>query len=301
MRTGKLARNIAPRGSPNAHRGLQSRRSIDLLNERVDLNRSGTETSPELGGEQAYLRLALPNGLTFYTADSAVLGAAEFLIKEIFHRNRYHHEGFAIRPNDTVVDVGANMGLFVLWAAPQASEGRVIAIEPTDVLNCLELNIKRNALRNVQTLQTAVGKDEQPIVLVEHPGFNIVTHRLGAGPTMATRFLIRLLYGKYHRCTVRTTVLCAPLPHLLEKCQVDVVNYLKMDCEGGEYEILRAMRLAGFERIERIALEFHELSRDQRHQELVSILKRVGFQVEVRRPLIDYYLMRFGEIWAWRP
>jgi hypothetical protein len=39
----------------------------------------------------------------------------------------YARVGFELRPNDTVVDIGGNIGVFVLWAAPQALDSQLNA------------------------------------------------------------------------------------------------------------------------------------------------------------------------------
>jgi FkbM family methyltransferase len=257
-------------------------------------------SSPEGAGNEWVAKLPLPNGLTFHLPSDAARGAAEFVIHEIFRRKRYAHPGFEIRPDDTIVDVGANMGLFVLWAAPQAPKGRVVAVEPTSVIDCLRMNCRLNCLDNVTSVKTALGRSEGTMEFVEYPGFNIVTHQAGAGPVWFTRFVIRLLYGRYRRDPINVTVPCAPLAKILDEHRLDVVNLLKMDCEGGEYEIFRGMQPEHWRRIERVALEFHELRQDQRHGELVERLESAGFKVEVRKTLLDYYFMHFGEIWAWR-
>ena len=262
----------------------------------ASLDASGCPAS----SEQWIERIPLPNGLSFYLPSRIMRGAASFLITEIFRRNRYARPGFELHPSDTVVDVGANMGLFTLWAAPQVPQGRVLAIEPTNVIDCLTLNVQLNGLTNVIPLKAAVSRSEQSLEFIEYPGFNIVTHQANARPALITRLLIRLLYGRYHQEPVRVTVSSAPLAKILDDFQLPEVNFLKMDCEGGEYEIFRGMSRECWQRIERIALEFHELRRDQRHGELVSCLREAGFEVDVRRKLLDYYFMRFGEIWAQR-
>ena len=244
--------------------------------------------------------IALPNGLTFRLRSATMRGAANFLIKEIFTRRRYYRPGFEIRPGDTVIDIGANMGLFALWAAPQASRGMVLAIEPTSVIECLNANVRCNGLTNVKAVKAGVGRDGAQLELVTYPGFNIVSHQANWKPAAMTRFLIRCLYGRYDQTPVRETAPCVSLGKLMDDYGVETANYLKIDCEGGEYEILRNMDDRDWGRIERIAMEFHELEAGQDHRELVSTLKAKGFQVEVRKRLLDYWCMKFGELWAWR-
>ena len=261
---------------------------------------SSDRDGPPPGSPGWVKKIELPNGLAFYLPSTNMEGAVHFLVKEIFKKQRYTHPGFEIGPNDTVIDVGANMGLFVLWAAPQAARGRLIAIEPTSVIDCLNLNVQLNGLTNVTAIRAAVGRTGQPLDLVEYPGFNIVTHQAGIRPAAITRFLIRLVYGKYRAEPVHTTTTCLSLAKIMDDNQVQGVDYLKMDCEGGEYEIFRSMEADHWQRIRRIALEFHELAPDQRHGELVAILQKAGFEIEIHKPLLDYYCMKFGEIWARR-
>lgn len=65
-----------------------------------------------------------------------------------------HGLGFLLRylsPGDTVLDVGANIGIYsVLAGAIVGPEGRVEAFEPSPTLRpCLEENLRRNGLTNV--------------------------------------------------------------------------------------------------------------------------------------------------------
>jgi hypothetical protein len=113
--------------------------------------------------------------------------------------------------------------------------------------------------------------------------------------------LINLLYFRYKRKPVRSTAPCIPLGKIMDDHNLETVNYLKIDCEGGEYEAFRALSPEHYRRIERIAMEFHELRPDQKHQELVSLLVGQGFEVDVHKRFFEYRFMKFGQIWAWRP
>ncbi len=245
-------------------------------------------------------QIALSNGLTFYLASRRMLGAIKFLRKEIFGRQRYYRSGFEIRPEDTIIDIGANMGMFVMWAAPQAPRGRIVAIEPMDVVDSMDLNVRLNDLKNVTVLQAAVGKDGEELEFIDYPGFNIVSHKIGVRPAWTTRLLIGLLFFRYRADPVRMKAPCVSLGTIMDDLDLQTVNYLKIDCEGGEYEIFRNLAPEHWQRIERIAMEFHELEPGNRYSELVSLMESHGFHVEVRKPLLDYYFMKFGELWARR-
>lgn len=245
-------------------------------------------------------KLSLPNGLDFWLPSDQTRPAAKYLVREIFGRRRYFRERFEIGPRDTVVDIGANMGLFTLWAAPQAPEGRVVAIEPGRVVDCLTYNIRANRLRNVSAVPVAVGSDGGQLELIEYPGFNLVSHPSGIGPALLTRWLILLRYFHVQTPTVRRIAPCQSLGTLMDEHDLRRVNFLKVDCEGAEYDIFRTLAPSHWNRIDRVAMEFHELRRGDRHGELVSLFESHGFRVAVRKPLFEYYFLRFGELWAWR-
>jgi FkbM family methyltransferase len=244
--------------------------------------------------------IRLPNGLSFWLPSKQIRPAAEYLIREIFLHRRYFRDRFGIRRNDTIVDIGANMGLFTLWAAPQAPGGRLLAIEPGRAVDCLAYNVQANRLGHVTAIPAAVGKQDGQIDLIEYPGFNLVSHPLGLGPAWITRLLIFLRYFRVRSPTRRRTAPCRSLGGLIDEHKLSVINFLKVDCEGAEYEIFRSLADEHWSRIERVAMEFHELRPGDRHPELVWLFQQHGFRVEIRKPWFQFYLMRFGELWAWR-
>jgi hypothetical protein len=95
------------------------------------------------------------------------------------------------------------------------------------------------------------------------------------------------------------------LEHIMDDHQIQIVNYLKLDCEGSEFEVMRNVSDSCWARIERAAIEYHEFGRSRRAAELVTILEGNGFKVEVHQSLLEKLAQTFGvsigEIWAWKP
>ena len=54
----------------------------------------------------------------------------DYLFHEIWLKHVYTPTGYSIGPDDVTIDIGANIGVFTLYAAIQARRGRVIAYEP---------------------------------------------------------------------------------------------------------------------------------------------------------------------------
>ena len=243
--------------------------------------------------------ISLPNGLKLAVNSRQQLGCAKFILKEVFQNQVYRRPGFELRPTDTVVDIGGNIGLFALWAAPQAA--RVISIEPTKVINCLEQSIALNGIQNVSIVRCAVSDKPGTLELLEYPGFNAVTHSASFQPARWGQRLINLLWPKERQEPVRVLCPCRTLDDILQAENIDRVDFLKVDCEGGEYALFDSMSDETLGRISRIALEFHELHHSHDHRRIVNRLKSAGFEVTIERTLLDRFMLQTGMLWAKRP
>jgi len=82
---------------------------------------------------------------------------------------------------------------------------------------------------------------------------------------------------------------------ILERYREPEIDFLKMDCEGCEYDLLLSCAVNTLSRIRAISIEVHRCKKGA-PQQIVLSLKTMGFQVDLRE--------RFGlgpYILAWRP
>jgi FkbM family methyltransferase len=130
-----------------------------------------------------------------------------------------------LRPGDTVIDVGANIGYNTLFAAACVGpRGRVIAVEPAqDNLTILYANLVRNNLHNVFVLPYAAGAAR------ERKQFFL------RGDVSAVNSLYQENF--YHPITQTVEVLALPLDDLA----IANPRLVKIDVEGGELEVLHGM------------------------------------------------------------
>jgi hypothetical protein len=75
---------------------------------------------------------------------------------------------------------------------------------------------------------------------------------------------------------------CVTLSQVFKENNIDYVDFLKMDCEGAEYEILKAMEEETGSKIGRIAMEYHFRPR-QEFTELLNHLKFDTFEYESKK------------------
>ena len=59
------------------------------------------------------LVLGLPNGKACYFTSTAMRTVAKYLRWETFKRGQYSHAGFELQVDDTVIDIGANIGMLL--------------------------------------------------------------------------------------------------------------------------------------------------------------------------------------------
>lgn len=130
-----------------------------------------------------------------------------------------------VRPGDTVLDVGANLGLvtFVL-AAQVGPRGLVHAFEPIpEMCDLLERGISKNGLRSVQLHRMALGAETGHLTLSvprEHAGSASFVENLGSENCYRIRVPVRTL------------------SEVMEEQEARPVRLVKIDVEGFEPQVL---------------------------------------------------------------
>ena len=89
--------------------------------------------------------------------------------------NNYESEVFSFfipRPNDVVIDVGANIEYFTIYASRKVGkDGLVIALEPMDeAYDCLMKNLGLNRISNVKAFKLALWSSETTLKLYRTKG-----------------------------------------------------------------------------------------------------------------------------------
>lgn len=161
------------------------------------------------------------------------------IIKEIWF-DRVYDPYFTGRSDLTVVDIGANVGLFTYYAAPFSK--RVVAIEPSaQHFETLTKNIGFNGLDNVTAMKVAIGNTDGEMQLYHNEN--------------TTMFSLKAEVNGLPDEAESVTVLSL---ESLFATDLEHVDILKIDCEGSEAEIFGG---AAFEkvadRIDLILGEYH--------------------------------------------
>ncbi|MGA7909332.1 MAG: FkbM family methyltransferase [Candidatus Sulfotelmatobacter sp.] len=179
---------------------------------------------------------------------------------QVFARRVYRVK----RSELAILDVGANIGLFTLYAARQAPIAKIIAVEPFPATFArLQQTVRDHHLENrVTCLQQAV------------TGCSGV-HLMQDLPLPSQQRTVIALKQE----VAGTEVQGRTLSELIEECHLDRIDLLKMDIEGSEYSVFLATPLHVLSTIGRVALEYHGHCSPYTKQQLFDHLSNAGFRI----------------------
>jgi FkbM family methyltransferase len=189
------------------------------------------------------------------------------IITKQINEDRMYDPIFAGRTDMTILDLGANCGLFSLYAADSCS--RIIALEPTpSTFTVLEEIVKDNS--NITPLQLAVGPHNETVsfYINENSTTNSMLNRNG----------------------LETQVQCMTLETLLYKEKLDHVDFIKCDIEGSEMQALTDATIGPIaDRVDFWFIEVHQTdvsenpwpgNLENNRQQLAELFQRHGYQTE---------------------
>jgi FkbM family methyltransferase len=164
---------------------------------------------------------------------------------------------FRPKAGDVVVDCGANIGKYTIMAANIAKT--VVAIEPSlGNFKVLERNIDLNGCKNVVALRCAVWDRNTKIRLYNPP----VDNDLSA------------YSAKSRTGTGYETVDARRLDGIMKDLKVKTIDWLKVDVEGAEWEVLRGVDIR---KVRHLIMEFNPETKDM----VFGLLKKNGFSTEL--------------------
>lgn len=184
-------------------------------------------------------------------------------IIEIFLRQDYG----IIPEGATILDFGANIGIFAIYAATTARNVKIYAYEPQPTFfRLMQENVHLNNLDAcISCFNVAIAGRTSDRELFQ--------------PNTTFFFPTLVPPDRAEACT-STRVSCTTLSEVLTANDLTSVDLLKMDTEGAEYETLYETPVDQLRRIREIRMEYHNLDSQRRNVgELKRFLTANGFAV----------------------
>ena len=265
-------------------------------------------------------RLELPNGLEIVCL--ANKEEARFLYKEIFEEHCYFRSGIRLNDGACVFDVGANIGMFTLFAGTACKDVSVYAFEPVPaIFEVLKLNCALSGV-DVKLYECGLAREAATEVFTYYPQFPGSSGRFG-DPVRDREVLksgvlnmlredsetegysseeLEAIIGE--RVSERLTneqITCQlkTISEVIRENDIDRIDLLKIDAEKSESDVLAGIREDDWRKIDQIVMEVHDL--DHRLDHITRLLEDHGYEVSVEQEawcegteLYNLYATRVG-------
>jgi amino acid adenylation domain-containing protein/FkbM family methyltransferase len=255
----------------------------------------------------------LPNGMAVAHLNE---GETRFLYREIFGERIYLRHGISIPRGACVVDAGASIGLFSLFAGRMAEGVQVFAFEPVPrIFQTLRLNAEIHG--GIRAFDCGLSRESRQAQITFYPHLTLMSslyadlreeqqvvrsflrQSQAAGGERAPegRLLEELLENRLVQEIV--TVELRRLSDVLREQALDRVDLLKIDVQKSEHDVLAGIDDEDWPKIRQVVLEVHDTG--GRLSEITALLAARGFDVVVDQeralaetPLHEVYARRPG-------
>ncbi|TSC82475.1 MAG: FkbM family methyltransferase [Parcubacteria group bacterium Gr01-1014_20] len=198
------------------------------------------------------------------------------VIDEIWRVGVYDRLLTRIKENSIVIDIGANIGVFSVKAAEASKNVKVLSFEPFPRnFEMLKTNIALNKLeKRIQPFQAAVGQKGGKQTLFFRPGDS------GGGSFKR--------YGNEAELS-SVEVSTVTLEDIFSSNRIESCDFMKIDCEGAEEEILTTAPRDIFKKIRTMTIEWHYNLNRMTIDEFKLFLKNLGYNVDYNASTLTLY------------
>lgn len=216
----------------------------------------------------------------------------------------YVRHGMALKPGDVIFDVGANIGLFSLWAFEACRrDATIFAFEPVaPIFAMMEHNLRQLGDPRVRPFHFGLSKRAGRVTFSYHPNATFASTAfpddgdLALTRTLMDRALDQLpapLHLTKHLpaplrrgavavlsrvVNIRRPVECElrTLSQVMRDERVERIDFLKVDVEKSELDVLEGIDEADWPRVRQAFVEVHD--RDGRGEAVRALFERHGFR-----------------------
>jgi FkbM family methyltransferase len=172
----------------------------------------------------------------------------------VWLNREYEEIGFFIESDELVIDIGAHIGLFTIYASQFCKNGKIISCEPIkENFELLKENLSMNNLSNIVLYNNAITDKNDKIKIY-----------------LNDDYAANSIYGNGENYEEISTL---SLSKIIDQNMNEKIC-LKLDCEGAEYKIINNTPDKYFEKISKICLEYHIINDDK--SQLKKLQKRLN-------------------------
>jgi FkbM family methyltransferase len=160
---------------------------------------------------------------------------------EIFINKDYDAEGCLVEPGDVVLDLGANYGFFTLYSINRGAK-KVYSVEPFQgAFN--HIKGLSGIFPIINPINKAISEEDGHVSMYIHEESSAINCTSSHGE----------MFGKTHN---EVQVESININTLLSSIS-ETIDFMKVDCEGSEYELFSTITSENLNKIRKMAIEVH--------------------------------------------
>jgi FkbM family methyltransferase len=136
-----------------------------------------------------------------------------------------------IKHDSVCIDIGANIGITTIGFSLLAKNGHVYSIEPSPKNYAyLSQNIEENGIKNVSTHKIAIANTNEDMAFYDTDGFRAGSFLCKENENIAAQ----------HHHSDNIKVKTVPLDEFIKQNNIKKVDFIKIDVEGFEYDVIES-------------------------------------------------------------
>lgn len=250
----------------------------------------------------------LPNGMDVHYSSKANLD----ILQREFDGDLYHKHGIDFNEGDCIFDVGANIGFFVLYLNQHLADASVFSFEPIpETYRLLNRNTREHNKLRLQTFNYGLSDKSGTAAFTHYPRSNVCSTMYPQGSAeylknvrqwglnefrkrgriskviadrapIAVWWPITELFRRYYRAAVTIECELRTISDVIDENEIQAIDYLKVDTEGAEMNVLRGIRPEHWPLVRQAVVEVHDGVEGLR--EVVDLLEANDFRTIVDQP-----------------
>ncbi|MCP4132737.1 MAG: FkbM family methyltransferase, partial [bacterium] len=235
----------------------------------------------------------LPNGLNIFYLNK---NETEFMYNDIFEERCYAQGGITLDDGSVIFDVGANIGLFSLFAHHVCGDARFFAFEPVPAIcDVLRLNTELYGV-NASIHPIGLGDSSGEATFTYYPNISIMSGRFAkldeekkavkafllnsadtenavTGENQLEEMIQARLVSQEFTCPIKT------ISEVIRENNIERIDLLKIDVEKSEVSVLKGIDDEDWKKIRQVVLEVHEINGEL--DWISGTLESHGFRISV--------------------
>lgn len=203
----------------------------------------------------------------------------------------YFRHGIHLKEGDIVFDIGANIGLFSLWASQQYDSIYIYAFEPVPLLfEALNKNFQQIDPNRLKAFPFGLGRENATVTFACHSHATamstaypytqqekvefqqIILNNLPETKRTELRAKLESMFETEPvQCQLRTA------NEVIQEIKLPKIDLLKIDVEKAEMDVMLGFTTEDWLKVRQVVIEIHNL--DNRLDNIQSLLSQSGFKI----------------------